>query len=211
VDTAETSFAWFADRKSFFSPPHRWFRLTKRRHLETAMPRALLASIAALALAAGPALAATVQTKLQLATPTGPGAEVGTAMLMDEPGGAMVMLNLHGLPPGQHGLHLHQNGSCAVGPGPDGKPVPAGAAGPHFDPAGTGHHRGPMGQGHLGDLPHVEVGADGTARVNLTAPHIKDVTALKGKALMLHAGGDTYSDTPPLGGGGARLACGVLN
>ncbi|MBV8452160.1 MAG: superoxide dismutase, partial [Deltaproteobacteria bacterium] len=26
-----------------------------------------------------------------------------------------------------------------------------------------------------------------------------------------HAGGDNYSDTPlPLGGGGARLACGVI-
>ena len=29
-------------------------------------------------------------------------------------------------------------------------------------------------------------------------------------ALMLHAGGDNYSDQPaPLGGGGARMACGV--
>jgi Cu-Zn family superoxide dismutase len=175
------------------------------------MRRALLASLAVAVFAAGPALAATVQAKLQLVTAAGPGADVGTAMIMDEPGGAMIMLDLHGLPPGQHGLHLHQNGSCAATTGPDGKPVPAGAAGPHFDPGNTGHHMGPMGQGHLGDLPHVDVGADGTARVNLTAPRIKDVSALKGRTLMLHAGGDNYSDTPPLGGGGARFACGVLN
>ena len=72
------------------------------------------------------------------------------------------------------------------------------------------YYIGPMGEGHLGDLPRVDVAADGSARASLTAPRIKDVAALKGKTLMLHAGGDNYSDTPPLGGGGARYACGVL-
>jgi Cu-Zn family superoxide dismutase len=43
------------------------------------------------------------------------------------------------------------------------------------------------------------------------APRIKDIQALKGHALMIHAGGDNYSDQPkPLGGGGARIACGVI-
>jgi len=56
----------------------------------------------------------------------------------------------------------------------------------------------------------LDVAADGTARANLTAPRIKDVSVLKGKALILHAGGDTYSEPPPNGGGGARFACGVL-
>ena len=175
------------------------------------MPRILLASIAATPLlVAAPTLAATVHTTLQLATPEGPGAEVGSVMIMDSPQGARIMLDLHGLPPGQRGFHVHENGSCATSKGPDGKLVPAGAAGAHFDPAGTGRHMGPEGQGHLGDLPRVEVAANGTARENLTAPRIKDVSALKGKALMLHVGGDNYTDTPPLGGGGARLACGVL-
>jgi Cu-Zn family superoxide dismutase len=173
------------------------------------MPRFLLASVAA-ALAPALALAATVQTTLRLATPAGLGAEVGSVTISDSPQGARITLNLHGLPPGQRGLHVHQNGSCAPSMGPDGKLVPAGAAGPHFDPAGTGRHMGPEGQGHLGDLPRVEVAADGTARANLTAPRIKDASLLQGRALILHAGGDTYSDPPPLGGGGARLACGTL-
>jgi Cu-Zn family superoxide dismutase len=63
----------------------------------------------------------------------------------------------------------------------------------------------------MGDLPRLEVGADGAVKTSLIAPRIKDVSQLKGHALMIHAGGDNYSDTPPLGGGGSRIACGVLN
>ena len=63
----------------------------------------------------------------------------------------------------------------------------------------------------LGDLPVLTVGADGTAKEELTAPHIKDLGAVRGRALMIHAGGDNYADEPkPLGGGGARIACGVV-
>ena len=71
-------------------------------------------------------------------------------------------------------------------------------------------HMGPEGQGHLGDLPRVQVGADGTSKATLSAPRIKSVAEMQGHALMLHAGGDNYTDQPPLGGGGARLACGVV-
>jgi Cu-Zn family superoxide dismutase len=166
-------------------------------------------SIAALAVAA-PAFAATVRAELARALPEGAGEPVGVATISDGAQGAVIALDLKGLPPGPHGLHLHQNASCAPSTGPDGKPVPAGAAGAHWDPGQTNHHLGPEGAGHMGDLPRVEVGADGTAKTQLLAPHIKDVGALRGRALMLHAGGDNYSDTPPLGGGGARYACGVL-
>jgi Cu-Zn family superoxide dismutase len=174
------------------------------------LPRNLLASVTAAALVAAPAFAATVHTTLRVATPTGPGAEVGTVTIKDSPQGALITVDLHGVPPGQRGMHLHQNGSCAPSTGLDRKPIPAGAAGPHFDPAGTGRHLGPEGPGHLGDLPRVEVAADGTARANLKAPRIKDVSVLKGRAVILHAGGDTYSEPPPNGGGGDRFACGVL-
>jgi len=34
---------------------------------------------------------------------------------------------------------------------------------------------------------------------------------IEGRALMIHAAGDNYSDTPAaLGGGGARIVCGVV-
>jgi Cu-Zn family superoxide dismutase len=161
-------------------------------------------------LAAAPGLAASVSTELAFATPTGPGASVGTVVFADTPQGATITLDLHGLPPGPHGFHLHQNPSCAPATAADGTVTPAGAAGGHFDPMMSNHHMGPEGMGHLGDLPRVDVAADGTAKLTLTAPRIKDVSAIAGHALMFHAGGDNYTDTPPLGGGGKRLACGVL-
>ncbi len=69
------------------------------------------------------------------------------------------------------------------------------------------HH---TGKGHLGDLPVLTVGADGTASTAVTAPRLK-MSDVKGRSLMIHAGGDNYSDQPaPLGGGGARVACGVV-
>jgi Cu-Zn family superoxide dismutase len=121
-----------------------------------------------------------------------------------------VTAHLHGVAPGPHGLHLHQNGSCATAPGKDGAPTPGLAAGPHLDPAATARHAGPSGDGHLGDLPRVEAGADGVAVLDARAPRLAGVADLKGRAVVLHAGGDNYTDTPPLGGGGARFACGVL-
>ena len=169
------------------------------------------AILTSLALAvASPALAASLSAPMALATPTGPGASVGTVTITEGPDGVVFAVDLHGLPPGPHGFHVHVNPSCAATE-KDGKPVPAGAAGGHLDPDNTGMHMGPMGGGHLGDLPLITVNADGTAKAALTAPHIKLLDILRGHSLMIHVGGDNYSDQPlPLGGGGARFACGVI-
>jgi Cu-Zn family superoxide dismutase len=170
---------------------------------------AVLAGACAAAFAA-PAFAASVTVPMAMATDKGAGPSVGSVALSDSPNGVVLTLDLHGLAQGQHGFHLHEKPSCAPSTAADGKVTPAGAAGPHLDPAKTNTHQGPNGKGHLGDLPRIEVGADGIAKGKLTAPRFKSVAELKGHALMIHAGGDTYSDTPTLGGGGARLACGVV-
>jgi Cu-Zn family superoxide dismutase len=84
------------------------------------------------------------------------------------------------------------------------------AAGGHYDPMGAGHHTGPYGDGHLGDLPALYVDAEGKSTHPVLAPRIK-VGDLRNRSLMIHAGGDNYSDQPAkLGGGGARIACGVV-
>jgi Cu-Zn family superoxide dismutase len=166
----------------------------------------------AVALAGNVATAATAElhATMRLATPAGPGDAVGTVTISDSPGGAVFALALKGLPPGVHGFHVHEHGSCAPTV-TNGQTVPAGAAGGHLDPAATHKHEGPAGSGHLGDLPALRIAQDGTADQTLTAPRITDIGMLKGRTLMIHAGGDNYSDQPaPLGGGGARIACGVI-
>ena len=76
------------------------------------------------------------------------------------------------------------------------------AAGGHFDPAHTGKHLGPHGDGHKGDLTAQTADASGNAATVAVAPHLT-VADVKGHSIMI-AGGDNYSDQPaPLGGGGA--------
>ncbi|CAN7296785.1 superoxide dismutase [Cu-Zn] SodC [Phenylobacterium sp. LjRoot219] len=171
---------------------------------------AVALGLAGAALTAAPALAASVTVPMALATEQGQGASVGKITLSDAGHGVSIALDLQGLPPGQHGFHLHANPSCDPAKAADGKITPAGAAGPHLDPAKTEKHLGPEGAGHLGDLPRIDVAADGTARATLMAHRLGTVADFQGHALMIHAGGDTYSDTPTLGGGGARLVCGVV-
>ena len=121
----------------------------------------------------------------------------------------MIETNLSKLPAGPHGFHIHQNPSCE----PDIKDGVAGAAlkaGSHYDPKQSGFHATPDGDGHLGDLPVLEVASNGIAQVKLLAPRL-NLQHIKNRSVMIHAGGDNYSDQPQaLGGGGARIACGVI-
>ncbi|MEJ7138708.1 superoxide dismutase [Cu-Zn] SodC [Amphibiibacter pelophylacis] len=117
---------------------------------------------------------------------------------------------LSGLTPGVHGFHLHEKNSCDAGV-KDGQPVPGLAAGGHWDPQGTGKHLGPWGEGHLGDLPALQADAQGKVSTAVLAPRLTDLQAVRQHALIIHAGGDNHSDHPaPLGGGGARMACGLI-
>lgn len=139
----------------------------------------------------------------------GVGAEIGTVSVSDSKYGLVLTPALHGLPPGLHGFHVHQNPSCDAKE-KDGKMVPALSAGGHLDPGATNKHGEPWGDGHLGDLPPVYVDASGNAAQPVLAPRLK-VADLAGRSLMIHAGGDNHADHPaPLGGGGARVACGVI-
>ena len=174
------------------------------------MNRKLVIAAAVAAAFALPAAAAEVSTKVYLLTDKGSGDYVGKVYFADTDKGLAIKPRLKGLPPGPHGFHVHANRSCAPAKGADGKMVPGLAAGGHYDPDKTGKHEGPAGKGHLGDLPVLVVKADGTAGGTLMAPRLK-VADLKKRSLMIHAGGDNYSDQPaPLGGGGARIACGTF-
>src|SRR5438105_678201 len=99
--------------------------------------RLTMLSLAGLVLAVGlPGHSETLSAPMALATPTGPGATLGSITISEGPAGAVFHLDLHGLPPGQHGFHVHSSPSCAPGQ-KDGAPVAAGGAGAHLDPAAT--------------------------------------------------------------------------
>jgi Cu-Zn family superoxide dismutase len=137
---------------------------------------------------------------------TGVGKVIGTIGLSDANEGLVVMPDLAELPPGDHGFHIHVNPDCGPGAGPDGQPAAGLAAGGHYDPANSGKHLGPHGQGQKGDLPALRVDAGGNAMTAVIAPHLK-LADVKGRSIMIHAGGDNYSDQPsPLGGGGAHVS-----
>ena len=144
-----------------------------------------------------------------LLTEDGLGERIGTIRLRSTRYGLLIIPRLSGVLPGAHGLHVHANPDC--GPGSHGgEDVPGLAAGGHYDPDGTNRHAGPYGDGHLGDLPVLFAGLDGRVEVPVLAPRLKP-NHIRGRALIIHAGGDNYDDEPgPLGGGGARFACAII-
>ena len=165
--------------------------------------------LAAGLIAAGP-VAAEAVVIIHRISAEGIGEQLGVVALEEGEHGLWLKPDLTGLEPGEHGFHIHTNPDC--GPAEkDGNMTAGAAAGGHFDPQDNGAHLGPFDDsGHLGDLPILIVVPEGTATTPVLAPRLK-LDDLLGRSLMIHQGGDNYSDQPePLGGGGARVACGVV-
>ena len=166
-----------------------------------------LVAVTPLALAADkkPPASATIY----LLTAEGVGDPIGSIAFADSNKGLVITTKLSGLTPGEHGFHIHELADCRAVT-KDGVSTAGMAAGGHFDPTKTGKHLGPMGEGHRGDLPLLKVATDGKANDTLLAPHLT-VAELKDHSVMIHQNGDNYSDDPkPVGGGGPRIACGVV-
>jgi Cu-Zn family superoxide dismutase len=162
-----------------------------------------------LLISALPAVAAEKVVTVNAVSTAGIGKVIGNIKLSDSANGLIISPELTGLTPGLHGFHIHENPSCDIAD-KDGKKVAGQAAGNHYDPAHSAKHEGPAGKGHVGDLPALKAETDGSVKTPVTAPRLTlaDVT---GHAIIIHEGGDNYSDTPkPLGGGGGRVACGII-
>lgn len=133
------------------------------------------------------------------------GRDLGTLTLSDDPGGIMVMGNLRGLAPGDHGIHLHMTGAC--------EPTFE-AAGGHWNPTTKDHGSANANGPHLGDLQNITVAADSTVSIHLTSPGgtLRGANMLldaDGAAVVVHAAADDYK-TNPSGNSGNRVACGAV-
>jgi len=132
----------------------------------------------------------------------------GTVGLTALRSGVGIAISLDGLPPGKHGLHVHEYGNLGDG---------CKNCGSHYNPRGM-HHGGPHGAArHPGDLGNVVADAGGFVRKSIIIPHtcLRD---LLGRSLVLHVGADDLGQGRGLslreslltGNSGARLACAVI-
>ncbi|HZU06077.1 MAG TPA: superoxide dismutase family protein [Chloroflexota bacterium] len=170
---------------------------------------AALVSLSGLAAAEAPAAAELAQqpgARAELRDSTG--AVVGTATFTEDATGVHISVVVQGLPPGEHGIHLHAVGRC--------DPPDFMSAGGHYNPGGRLHGLMNLQGPHEGDLPNLFVGADGTAtyqvynpRVTLQVGAANSLFTADGTALVIHADPDDYI-TDPAGNSGARIACGVI-
>ncbi len=168
------------------------------------MSKVLRTIITAACLTATASVFADTTVNMAMTAPTGStGASAGTVVIKETKYGLLFTPNITGAKEGLRGFHVHVKADC----GDNGM-----AAGGHFDPKNTSKHLGPFNDsGHLGDLPAVYVNANGSVTLPVLAPKLKHIAQIKNHALMLHAGGDNYSDTPELlGGGDGRMICGVI-
>jgi Cu-Zn family superoxide dismutase len=169
---------------------------------------------AAIGLAAGALLLVNTTTTMAQATPgastdlkTPSGETVGTATFTQESGGVRVKAQVTGLPPGDHGIHVHAVGKC--------DPPDFMTAGGHFNPTNKQHGlNNPLGA-HAGDMPNLTVAPDGSASFDAL---LKDASLSSGDsslfgpdgtALVIHAMADDEM-TDPTGNSGGRIACGVI-
>lgn len=147
-----------------------------------------------------------------LVDPTGKA--VGTAHFVGENGGTRIQLNVSGLTPGMHGMHIHMNPSCSNSTDASGNAVIFGGAGGHFDPGSAAHHGSPEAAntvGHGGDMPMISVSTDsnGTANFWTNKVALGGANSVIGRSIVIHAAPDDYK-TDPAGNSGARVVCGVI-
>ena len=114
--------------------------------------------------------------------------------------GVQIEVNLQGLTPGQHAVHLH-TGTCDD-------------IGSHWNPTNENHgQRDQSEQFHRGDIANVEAGNDSTATLTLTADDWtiggSDSTNVVGRLVIVHAGADDFTSQPS-GNAGDMIACGVI-
>lgn len=154
------------------------------------------------------------------------GGTVGRVQVREFPQGTLFVVELDSLPPGAHGFHIHERGTC--------NPPDFESARDHYSPLDNSHgFANPRGY-HGGDLPNVHANANGWVRAEFFAHHLV-ITSDRGRAaggdadessafapeapgpfellddngaaIVVHENPDDYRSEDSAGG---RIACGVI-
>lgn len=137
------------------------------------------------------------------------GNKIGQVTLTEGNDGVTIHVKAKDLTPGLHGFHIHEKGACV--------PPLFESSGGHFNPTDKEHGFENVRGFHLGDLPNIEVGEDGTVDTTVVT---REITLQQGKAnsildddgssVMIHAKADDYK-TDPAGNSGDRIACATFH
>jgi len=166
------------------------------------------------ALIGGPVLAVLFATAVT-AGPQGPrhahgtfvdasGSAIGSLHLTQDARGVVhVNVQVQGLSTGLHGIHIHAVGSCVA-------PTFASAGG-HYNPFAHQHGLENPNGPHAGDMPNVEVAANGVLDQTVVLPNATMAQLLDadGSSIMIHANADDYVSQPS-GNSGPKIACAVI-
>lgn len=138
---------------------------------------------------------------------------IGTVNMQDGNVGVVMHVEIEGIAPGGHAIHIHTTGSCE----PDFK-----ASQGHINLLGRKHGLlNPEGPDN-GDLANIYAHSDGSVRAELLAvgvavshefAEMRGVAELldeDGSAIVVHENTDDHM-SQPIGGAGGRIACGVVN
>jgi superoxide dismutase, Cu-Zn family len=149
----------------------------------------------------GPGAPPATRAVATLRTPTG--APAGSVTINDAAEGMSLAINVEGLPPGPHGIHVHMTGRC--------DPPAFESAGAHWNPTTRRHGLENPEGAHAGDLPNLTVGSDGkgTTTQRLAGQRLAALLDADGAAIVVHARPDDQK-TDPSGNSGGRIACGIV-
>ena len=131
------------------------------------------------------------------------GQTIGTVRAWQTEGGISFHVRAAGLAHGVHGIHVHPIGRC--------DPPDFASAGTHWNPTNKQHGiKNPNGP-HAGDMPNVEVAANGVLDQTVVLPNATMAQLLDadGSSIMIHANADDYVSEPS-GNSGAKIACAVI-